>query len=617
MKSCPSCTLDFTDDKRFCQQCGSLLVVRLPDNRQERPVHVSQEPMPNANAGSLARERQSLVGRKARLDRLLTNLEGRRAQMSDALFQTTWGSYSNQAAAVTERLQALDTRIAELRASAEAALPILAERRNQLHRELESLKAAYRGEALTKADYKRAKNQIEKDLTAAWKRFRDQEAVLAHLSPAKTLETLGRRPKVLNWVVVGSVALLMLMGVAGARLFVAETYMGWEVPLIARIRLFGLSQTELERKVGALLGAGDYEGALKISSEAVRKTPRRPHAWALKTVVLARSGKTAEAIEAYQRYRDLARRHSPELLTKIAHGALNDRDNVVRLFSADALGWLGNPETTAHLRRALKQGSPAVRGTAARALGLLDAKEAVPDLLEALKDPGADIPASGALAILREKVAVPRLLEVLEKGDILLREMAAYALGTIGDPTAVPGLRAALRSTPSGWHQVAASFALWRLGERGEGIFDPKTALRSDDPSVRSAAVTACGLLGVTEAVPDLRQLLKDEDNTIRRDAARALGLLGDRTVLVDLRSALNDPAHDVADAAAEALFRLGDKDALPALRVALRADEPKRVLALGLLGGREVISELEEYLGHEDIIVRITAVAALWALTR
>ena len=105
------------------------------------------------------------------------------------------------------------------------------------------------------------------------------------------------------------------------------------------------------------------------------------------------------------------------------------------------------------------------RRNAAWALGALDASEAVPALIEALKDTDAGV-----------------------------REQVAWALGAIGDRRAVDGLIGALTDTA---------------------------------PGVRRQSAWALGAIGDRRAVSALTKCLKDAEAGVRKQAAWALGAIG------------------------------------------------------------------------------------------
>jgi len=69
----------------------------------------------------------------------------------------------------------------------------------------------------------------------------------------------------------------------------------------------------------------------------------------------------------------------------------------------------------------------------------------------------------------------------------------------------------------------------------------------------------ALGSIGDTAAVPGVVKQLKNEDSAVRKTAAYVLGVLNDSSALHDLQVALNDVKDDVRWHAAMALASLGD----------------------------------------------------------
>lgn len=105
------------------------------------------------------------------------------------------------------------------------------------------------------------------------------------------------------------------------------------------------------------------------------------------------------------------------------------------------------------------------RRNAAWGLGALDASEAVPALIEALKDPEAGVreQVAWALGAIGDRRAVDALVAALSDSVAGVRRQAAWALGSIGDQRAVPGLTKALKDSDAGVRRQAA----WALGSIG------------------------------------------------------------------------------------------------------------------------------------------------------
>jgi phycocyanobilin lyase alpha subunit len=197
-----------------------------------------------------------------------------------------------------------------------------------------------------------------------------------------------------------------------------------------------------------------------------------------------------------------------------------------------AAWWLGrtrsrHPEAVPLLRQALRQRQPrqehlgvehnAVARNAARALGKLEAAEAIPDLLDCLEDP-----------------------------DDGLREAAARALGDVRAMAAIPALCARLRSGPAvaGAPQEGTS----RLLEPCEALLEALGAIGDSDPAVlevleayvgherplvHSAACRALlQLTGERRWGQPLLELLEHPQLQIRRSALMDLGAVGWRPAL-------------------------------------------------------------------------------------
>jgi HEAT repeat protein len=102
--------------------------------------------------------------------------------------------------------------------------------------------------------------------------------------------------------------------------------------------------------------------------------------------------------------------------------------------------------------------------------------------------------AAWALGALKDSEAVPALIDALKDTDAGVREQVAWALGAIGDHRAVDALVAALGDSAGG---------------------------------VRKQSAWALGAIGDRRAVQGLTKALKDADAGVRKQAAWALGAIG------------------------------------------------------------------------------------------
>ncbi len=242
-----------------------------------------------------------------------------------------------------------------------------------------------------------------------------------------------------------------------------------------------------------------------------------------------------------------------------------------RIHAAVILGHIGSAAKDAvpRLLELVKDPDAGVRWAAANALGQIGpaAKEAVPHLVELLKDPSQEMRRAAADALGRigpaAKDAVPRLLELLKDPGWDVRRAARDALGQIGPATkdAVPRLLELLKD-PSQEMRRAATGALGGIGpEAKEAVPHLVELLKDPNAGVRWAAANALGRIGpaAKDAVPRLLELLKDpgwDVRWVRRAAANALGKIGAeaKEAVPHLVELLKDPDADVRRAAAGAL---------------------------------------------------------------
>lgn len=208
---------------------------------------------------------------------------------------------------------------------------------------------------------------------------------------------------------------------------------------------------------------------------------------------------------------------------------LEDNDPDIRAQNAQQLGYLGDETAIPGLVRALDDEAAHVRMAAAHSLALLRHPGAVQAILRnpnfagnmpddrvvevlfsfgnAAIDPLLSVLAAApitertlsivvqACGLLQAKPAVPKLVETLRHANPQIRRKTMDALASIGDPSAIPHV-AHLADDP--------------------------------DPVVRSRAMSSLGILRATAHIPLLVQALGDPAWEIRLSAGRALYQIGD-----------------------------------------------------------------------------------------
>lgn len=192
------------------------------------------------------------------------------------------------------------------------------------------------------------------------------------------------------------------------------------------------------------------------------------------------------------------------------------------------------------------------RATAAYTLGDMSSPAAIPALLKALEDPERDVRAAAARSLgrLGAVEAVPALVEALAARRVP-PAAAGFALVQIG-PAAVPRLEALLHhEEPVVRARAAELIGLVGDASHGEQLL---ASLRDASAEVRARSARALGRLGADEAASELRGALDDRVPFVRTAAAHALGAIRDRAAFDPLlRQACSDGYHP-AHAAAAAL---------------------------------------------------------------
>jgi HEAT repeat protein len=202
----------------------------------------------------------------------------------------------------------------------------------------------------------------------------------------------------------------------------------------------------------------------------------------------------------------------------------------------DALAAVEPLQTQADLAAQLKNADPASRRTAASQLASHPelGRSLVPALREALRDGDSVVSAHAAHAIWRierDSQAITRLAIQLQSGEDEVRCLAAYILGSIGEPaaSALPALRWEQRYN-HGPLRLYAAEAIARI-ERGDrsAVETLLSGLRSNDPDQRALAAFALGNVDVghtTRVLPMLRAALQDQDLRVRTAAEVSLSAM-------------------------------------------------------------------------------------------
>lgn len=195
-------------------------------------------------------------------------------------------------------------------------------------------------------------------------------------------------------------------------------------------------------------------------------------------------------------------------------------------------------------------------------------------------------------ALRRDPRFAAELLQAFEESkqwpDRLVRRYLVLAMGRLGDPQAVPVLRATLAQPEGGGDDVATRlYALWALGAIADpaGLPELLAAAGHADAGVRKAAIHALGAFRDEASRDALRRALADAAADVRWNAALALARRADATGVPVLREMLDrrqlagvdglqgEQADLVVEQAVAAAAALGAAELRPALEQVRDAD--------------------------------------------
>lgn len=217
----------------------------------------------------------------------------------------------------------------------------------------------------------------------------------------------------------------------------------------------------------------------------------------------------------------------------------------------------------------LDDGNVEWRGRAVGALARLDDPRARQALCRALGDEVVPVRLLAQESLVHcGAPAVPELCAALQGGSLLARELAAEALGKIGDRRAVGPLCHAVAQDET-WVRMKAAEALGCLGDAAAADVLYQ-ALQSGAFGLCEPAADALAALGAA-GLAALGRALRHRNWYVRKISLEALRKSGRIEAAVPLCQALKDQRAFLRTAAAVALGELGSSAALPALRDRLR----------------------------------------------
>jgi HEAT repeat protein/cyclophilin family peptidyl-prolyl cis-trans isomerase len=233
--------------------------------------------------------------------------------------------------------------------------------------------------------------------------------------------------------------------------------------------------------------------------------------------------------------------------------------------------------------------------------------------------------AAKGLGGLKNRAAVPLLVPLVAAPERAVAVEAIRALGRIGDPAGAAPLLAVIqaRTPPKGdpTLRIEAVAAIGGVGGGANGVFDTLLDLLGDpNPLVRAAAIASLAQVDRDGFVTTLSALDPDADWKVRAALASVLGTLPPQAGLARLRAMLADADQRVIPPVLESLAKLAPPDAGVVMIAYLKADDPMvraaAADALGELKPADAAQALADAyaLGQRDpeYAARVSAISAL-----
>ncbi|RJP71375.1 MAG: hypothetical protein C4532_07580 [Candidatus Abyssobacteria bacterium SURF_17] len=292
-----------------------------------------------------------------------------------------------------------------------------------------------------------------------------------------------------------------------------------------------------------------------------------------------------------------------------------------RRYAAELLGSRGAKEAVPNLLRALKDPEEVVQKAAAEALAKLGDSNSFDELIRNLTDssPTVRMYSSYVLGRLAKKddyKVIDALQDAAVDSDQNVRVEVIYALYTIGSPSSreifVKGL-----NDPDPRIRMHSANALGALKGREAGWALAVALSRESNENVRRTIASALGKVGSAHSVEALIGALSAESASVRADIAIALGEAKTPEAIRALTKLLaEDPSSEVREKAAISLLNAKDPSSVSALAAALsdRVVIVRRPVSEALVGlaNPTIVDELVDALADTDTTVADNAMAAL-----
>ncbi len=284
----------------------------------------------------------------------------------------------------------------------------------------------------------------------------------------------------------------------------------------------------------------------------------------------------------------------------------------------DKIEELKDEEDIEGLIELLEENEIRIREETVKALGMIGAEEALPHLLDRLReDHASTVRANAALALsnFESEECKTALKEAAEDEDWEVRHDSAIAMGNFRDD----GVEEKLCSLIEDKEIEVRKKAIDSLGEVGDEDMISEIEKYLDDEDLKKNAARAISKIGTEKAVEPLEMMYSDGDQEMREIVIQGIGKIDTEETSLVILDALEDESWRIREDAAKILGEKGDEEFVSYLVERLK-DEKNYVVeaalrSLGKIDGGDVLEEVKEKIDDEEPSIRIAAADALESL--
>jgi len=299
---------------------------------------------------------------------------------------------------------------------------------------------------------------------------------------------------------------------------------------------------------------------------------------------------------------------------------LDDRDPYVRKEVEPILDRMISKETYLFFIESLmKNKSPNIRIYSAKALGILGDKSAIPVLITSLKDKNEEVRAEifKSLSILIDKTAVFNICFVLNDKDKKIREYVINSLSNLGDPKCIPFLIDRLSIEKDNQLLNLIYKTIIKISDRSVSNF-LSNGLKNRNRYVRLCSVESINKLKLNELLPELLSTYRAEkDIDIKFTILNTLKEIGNKSILPELHEILiSEKNMDLKIGIIGVLKVIGDYTSIPALLECLKIGNDILTMEteelLDRLSDANSVEYFKQAFSDKNIVVRAYAIKIL-----